>query len=89
MVAKEGLSIGPGSYVGVDLEAKIFPGNYVLANLLGYDEPVVSVYKAARPYTKGVQFTLEALNPAFAPIHISAPSECLQLARISFTTTLL
>jgi hypothetical protein len=89
MVAKEGLSIGPGSYVGVDLEAKIFPGNYVLANLVGYDEPVVRVYKAARPYTSGVPFTLEALNPAFGPIHISAPSECLLLARISFTTTLL
>jgi hypothetical protein len=87
MIAKEGLSLGPGSVVSVDLEQKIFPGNYVLADLAGYDEPIVRIYKAARPYTSGVPFSLEALNPAFEPIHISAPSECLRLARICSSTT--
>lgn len=87
MIAKEGLSLGPGSVVSVDLEQKIFPGNYVLADLAGYDEPIVRIYKAARPYIAGTPFSLEALNPAFEPIHIGAPSECRLLARICSTTT--
>jgi SOS-response transcriptional repressor LexA len=84
MVTDKGLSLAPGTIVCADPQMPILPGKFVLAYLAGYDEPVVRVYRAKRPYAPGVSFELAAQNPAFEPITVESGDDCLLIARIFF-----
>lgn len=85
MVDKAGpLSLNPGAMCLVDLDAPILRDKCVLAQLRDHDEPVIRVFRAARPYDGASAFTLVALNPAFDPIEIGDPADCLLIGRVIF-----
>lgn len=82
MVAASGPSYAPGACVVIDPQRQIAPGDRVYADIEGFDEPVVRKFVAARPFTTGLKFRLEAFNPAFDPIELSDPQEIRVLARV-------
>lgn len=82
--SREGHSFPPGGIGLFDQEAKILPGDYVLAYLDDWDEPVMRQYVASRAYSAGASFKLEALNPAYEPIEIPLKSKCRYIARLVF-----
>lgn len=73
MVSREGMSLAPGTFIVADPEAPILPGKLVFV-ALDDDEPVVRIYRAARPYKPGIPFTLEAFAQAYDPITVSQTS---------------
>lgn len=66
---------------------RIQPGKPVLADLDGYDEPVVRLYRAKRPHAAGATFELVAQNPAFDVIAVDDPAECRSIGCIFGTFT--
>lgn len=82
MVSEGGL-INPGGFGIIDLEAKIIPGDFVLADLSD-GGVVLRTYVAARSYQPGVSFELKALNPAYKPIEVPLDSECLSIGKLVF-----
>lgn len=89
MATLDSQSIPPGTIICIDLDqtvAPILPGRFVLARLKGYDEPLIRRYVADRPYNATSPFTLEALNPSYKPIDVSAPSDCELIGRIILTS---
>jgi Peptidase S24-like len=87
MISANGTSYAPGTYVVCDPEAVILPGKYVLAMLEGFDEPLFRIYKAAKPYSHGVPFALQALNPAYDLITVKDPARVQSVLRVIFTAS--
>lgn len=85
MVASDGPSFLPGTCLVIDPARPILPGDLVLADLQGFDEPLFRRYRAARPYARGVRFALEALNPAYEMIAVENPQDCLSVGRLIWT----
>lgn len=77
-------SFNPGGIGLFDRDARILPGDFVLADLDVWDEPVLRRYVAARAYSPGAPFKLDALNPAYEPIEVPAQGECRLIARLMF-----
>ncbi len=82
MVAASGPSYGPGACVVIDPQRQIAPGDRVYADIEGFDEPVIRKFVAARPFTSGLKFRLEAFNPAFEAIEVIDPAQIRVLARV-------
>ena len=82
-------SLKPGTAILVDLDRAISPNDYVLADLNHLDQPVVRQYKALTARGEGPGFQLEALNPAYDPIKVADPKDCLSIGRIIFYGSIL
>lgn len=78
-------ALPPGTLCLIDCQAKIEPGRFVFALLKNASEPIVRQYVSDRIWNPGTRFTLHALNSHSEDISVTAPSECLLLARIVFS----
>lgn len=81
MVAKGGMSLGPGAHVVVDPDAPILPGKLVCVQL-DDDEPMVRIYRAGRAYRPGAPFTLEAYNPAYDALPVTDAAQVRFIHRV-------
>jgi phage repressor protein C with HTH and peptisase S24 domain len=82
MVVASGPSYGPGTCIVLDPQRTILPGDVVLADIEGFGGPVIRKFVAARAFTPGLKFRLEAFNPAFEAIEIADPAELSAIARV-------
>jgi SOS-response transcriptional repressor LexA len=77
-------SLNPGAVMLVDLDQNIAPGQCVLADIEGREQPVVRVYKAVTDKSKGAIFALDALNPSVESIYITKQEQCRTIGRVIF-----
>ena len=85
MVAASGLSFHPGACLIVDPERTIAPGDLVVADINGFDAPILRRYVGARPYSRAARFKLEAFNASFEPLEIADPDDVLFIGRVIWT----
>ncbi len=83
------LSIHPGAICLIDLDAPILRGKCVLAQLRGFDEPVIRVFQADHPYNGNGSFSLKPLNLGFDTVIVKNAEDCPLLGRVMFLGSLL
>lgn len=67
--------IRPGSYLIIDPDIPLEPGNVALINWTSAPNLLVRLFQSALPYSAGKPFILSAANPNFAELHVSKKSD--------------
>lgn len=84
MVGKE-YNLSPGTYVVVEPDAEILPGQLILCIPNGFSEKTIRVYKGGVPLGVAKNYELLAANPLFDALKIKTTKACQVFGRIRFS----